>query len=865
MNRSYAQKKPLGLDDYASWVTVGGAVISGDGKFVSYAVVNKPKEGAMTIVLKSLDTLFQMEFENVSPGNCTFSPNNRYFLCMEPGKNLSIVSLDSYNVEIIPGVQGFKVVKGKNSSLLVYQNVNADVKQLSVRELENGRRLSYSNVYDYWMSDVGGFIVLKRKTDSATYTLTECNLNDFKEHEIYRGAEPINPVWDSDGNQLVFCVNMNGGENSVATSLWYFNRKRTTQAVRKYPKMKVNSGYYLKNLSIFSGEGNFVYCRLVKKKEEKKMNEVSIMTYLDSNLKSTDSDLKEPMLAVWNLRKDSLLQIQVEGDMPIYPRLERTKQLVFSASAYKGEWNWNEKAILNCSLVNIEDGTKINLTGSGDRNGESYTLSPSGKWVVYFDADLGCYFSINTITGIKRNITKNISTTWTTYDRDDLPVARYLNIGLGGFSKDERFVYLYSQYDIYVVDLTANRSPVNLTDQYGVKNNIVFRFAFPPDKWNGKEIILTAFNRLTKEDGFFKVEENVPNSLQKLVMQQAVFSGPEESKYFLRSMPIKAEGANRFVVQKMTATTSSNLFSTKDFVSFEQLSSECPEEKFNWLTSELITFKTLDGKNTQGILYKPQDFDSSRKYPVIIYSYEKITECLNMYLTPDLCAGPLNIPYFVSNGFLVFTPDIHFVVGQPGRSAFNTIVAAANLLGKLDFVDSSKIGLQGHSFGGFHTNYIITHTKQFAAACSAAGFTNFVSAYGSIIGDGYSRQGQYELYRDRIGKSLWEGVDLYLENSPVLRLDKISTPLLMMHNAEDSDVPVSQGIEFFTGLRRLGKVVYLLQYKGEGHSVFGVAARDYSQRMMDFFSYYLKGEKLPHWMISQPAKIINFNPYHFNR
>ena len=188
-------------------------------------------------------------------------------------------------------------------------------------------------------------------------------------------------------------------------------------------------------------------------------------------------------------------------------------------------------------------------------------------------------------------------------------------------------------------------------------------------------------------------------------------------------------------------------------------------------------------------------------------------------------------------------------MGYPGKSALNAIVSAVESLATEPWVDRRHIGLQGHSFGGFEVNYIITHTDIFAAAMSSSGMTDFISAYGSVIGDGSSRQRQYELYRDRIGATLWERPDLYIENSPVLMANNVTTPLLMMANKGDGDVPWTQGLEFFTALRRLGRRAWLLQYDGSDHMCVGFeACLDRLQRMQQFYDYFLKGALPPRWM-----------------
>ncbi len=279
------------------------------------------------------------------------------------------------------------------------------------------------------------------------------------------------------------------------------------------------------------------------------------------------------------------------------------------------------------------------------------------------------------------------------------------------------------------------------------------------------------------------------------------------------------------------------------------MSDNYPEQKYNWLTSELYTFKTLDGISELGVLHKPENFDPAKKYPVIVQYYETMSNDLNMYHRPELSSDRINIPWYVSRGYLVFSPDIHYKVGTPGRSAYNSIVGAAYFLKKFRWVDSSKMGIQGHSHGGFETNYVITHTDFFAAAVSAAGPSDCISGYAIPRGDGGSGQFFFETHQSRIGATLWEVPELYIENSAVFRTDKVNTPVLIMHNKKDGAVDFSQGVEFFTGLRRLGKRAWMLQYDGEVHSISNEAAQlDYTIRMDQFFDHYLKGKPAPKWM-----------------
>ena len=166
------------------------------------------------------------------------------------------------------------------------------------------------------------------------------------------------------------------------------------------------------------------------------------------------------------------------------------------------------------------------------------------------------------------------------------------------------------------------------------------------------------------------------------------------------------------------------------------------------------------------------------------------------------------------------------------------------------FVDKDRIGAAGHSWGGYQTAHLITRTNIFAAVESGAPVVNMFSAYGGIRWDsGMSRQFQYEQTQSRIGGTIWEAPMRYWENSPLFYLDKVRTPVLILHNDNDGAVPWYQGIEFFTAMRRLGKEAYLFNYNDEGHGLRkNQNKRDWTRRMQEYFDHHLKGDAAPEWM-----------------
>jgi len=232
-----------------------------------------------------------------------------------------------------------------------------------------------------------------------------------------------------------------------------------------------------------------------------------------------------------------------------------------------------------------------------------------------------------------------------------------------------------------------------------------------------------------------------------------------------------------------------------------------------------------------------------------VYHYEQLSQNLHAYVPPN-GRNVTNPTHYVSNGYLVFTPDIYYQEGYPGPSALKSIVPGVNMLLARGYVDPKGIGIQGQSWGGYQGLYMITQTNIFSAAMLGAPVVNMTSAYGGIRwGSGVARAFQYETGQSRIGGSIWETPLRYVENSPLFWLDKVKTPVFFMHNDADDAVPWYQGIEAFVALRRLGKEVYLINYNNDVHNPQSRAnQKDMAMRMEQFFDHHLRGKPAPEWM-----------------
>ena len=245
------------------------------------------------------------------------------------------------------------------------------------------------------------------------------------------------------------------------------------------------------------------------------------------------------------------------------------------------------------------------------------------------------------------------------------------------------------------------------------------------------------------------------------------------------------------------------------------------------------------------------NFDSTKSYPLMVYFYELYSDRLHSHYIPKPTASIIYATEYASAGYVVFMPDIRYKEGHPANSAYDCIMSGTDkVLSLYSNIDSTKMALQGQSWGGYQTAQLITMTNRYKAAMAGAPVSNMFSAYGGMRwGSGLNRQFQYEKTQSRIGYTIWEKPELYVENSPLFHLPNVTTPLLIMHNDEDGAVPWYQGIELFTGLKRLNKTAWMLNYNGDDHNLMKNANRiDLSIRMRQFFDHYLMDKPAPEWM-----------------
>ena len=468
-------------------------------------------------------------------------------------------------------------------------------------------------------------------------------------------------------------------------------------------------------------------------------------------------------------------------------------------------------------------------------------LSPGANYVTYFED--GQWYAYAAATGKKVSLTgaiANVKFQDEEFDSPDIPPP----YGLGGWTTGDKRVLVYDRFDVWEVDPAGLVAPKNMTDGEGRRAGITFRvvnldrderFLDP-----AQPVLLRAVDSLTKASGFYRDRIGVDSKPEKIVMVDRNFGAPQ-----------KAKNAEQYLITQSTYREFPDLWTGGALTNLSKISNANPQDaQYPRGKVELVSWMNGDGIPLRGMLYTPENFDPTRQWPMVVYYYEKLTDGLHSYGAPT-GRNVVNPMVYNALGYLVFEPDIIYTDGQPGPSAAKSIIPGVQSLVAKGFVDPKRIGITGQSWGGYQTAYLVTVTNMFAAAIPNATVVNMTSAYGGIRWQtGLARAFQYEHTQSRIGGSLWEYPERFVENSPLFKLDRVTTPVLFMANDNDGSVPWYQGIEFYVAMRRLQKEAYMVVYNGDEHNPTKRAnQKDIDRKMQEFFATKLLGAAPTSWMV----------------
>ncbi len=744
-------------------------------------------------------------------------------------------------------------------------------KDLAVRNLYNGEEVYFYKVLEYYFSKTGDRLLVEQDVNpSDSFSVHQVLLYDLRSgecHSLSRGGNDFrNFAMTDDGRRIAYVAEREAKPRDLQKfyRIWYYQPGMDSAgklADRFSVGMKLGMTISEYGSLSFSKSGNRLFFGTAPVQPPRDTSfvefdhpKLDIWNYQDDYLQTVQTfparlknDLQQNYLALCDLETGTIRQLASVEIPQVLTTAEGDGDIFFGVTDYgkriESQWNGYTRK----DIYAIEVATGIRKKIRENLFGQVYP-SYSGHFIAWYDRTAKNYFSWDGIQ--TRNITEKIkSPLWN--EENDSPDEPN-NYGLVKWGEGDRDVYLYDRYDIWKVDPLGTRVPVKLTEGRTRFNQYRYVQTDPDEKFirDQQAMHYRVFNEKNKFAGIA-----VADGTAGVPLFITPFGG------FSYDVFLKARNADAFLYTKENFSLCPDLYYTGGTRTAatdpatgrqaERLSALNPRQsQYNWGTAELFTWKAYNGKEATGILYKPEDFDPRRKYPVIIYFYEKLSNTLFDYKEPAPIRSAVNVPFFVSRGYLVFMPDIEYKIGHPGQSAYDYIVSGARALVKKGWADSTRLAMQGHSWGGYQAAQVATMTRLFKAVWAGAPVANMTSAYGGIRWEsGVSRQFQYEKSQSRIGGTLWEKLPLYLENSPLFHLDKVTAPMVIMANDADGAVPWYQGIELFTAMRRLGKPVWMFNYNGQGHGLTQRQdMRDYQIRMQQFFDWILKGDKPAKWI-----------------
>jgi dienelactone hydrolase len=899
-----AGKRPLVHSDYDSWRNIQNQQLSRDGKYLVYA--SFPQEGDGDVIVRNLVTgQERRENAGVRPPLPPPDPNNPESRPEPPRVNISftadsrtvvfstfpqkatpekdkangmvIMDLASGSVTRIPQVRSFQVPESGNGFIAwqrepkptntpaapASNSQDADQGRrgsgggsrvstaprrpadLVLRALAGEKERVFPNVLEYSLSKDAATLIYA--TGEGVYAADTASAAEPRALAAAK-AHYRQLTWDEAQKNLAFLSDRDGGKFGVY--LWDRNTPEAKELVSA-SAAGFRSEFVISDRGAlnFSKDGQHLYfgcappaAQAAAAKPAAEQPSVDLWHWKDDFIQPMQKvraalDRNRTFRAVYHLATGKFVQL---GDATL-PDITLSEDGRWGIGLDDREYRRvveYDMRYADAYLVDAVTGARKPL----DRKHRGlWSWSPDSRYLLTFDGK--DWTTLNVASGATANLTATLGVKFAD-ETDDHP-AEPAPYGSAGWSKDGRSVLLYDRYDIWQIAPDGG-SPRNLTAGIGRRQHLQMRDVKLDSDPRARDIdlskplLIRAENEDTRESGFYRQQAGATAAPQKLVMA---------AKYF--TPPVKAKNADVLVLTASTFREFPDLLATdSSFRETRKVSDANPQQKdLLWGSAELIHYKNLDGVNLSGMLIKPENFDRHKKYPMIVYIYERLSQNLHHFTDPRP-GHSINPSYYASNGYLVLQPDIVYTVGYPGQSALKCVLPAVQAVVDQGFVDENAIGIQGHSWGGYQIAYMVTQTNRFRAVAAGAPVANMISAYDGIRwGPGLPRQFQYEKTQSRIGGTLWQYPQRFIENSPIFMADRVRTPIMMIHNDADDAVPWYQGIEYYLALRRLGKEAYLFVYNGEPH---GLRRRpnqkDYTVRLQQYFDHFLKGAPKPDWM-----------------
>lgn len=878
-----AQQKVLNIKDYSLWSRIVGTELSANGEWMAYAL--RPNGGDDTLFVQSLTSNKLFEVPNAN--GAEFSKDGKWVsYLISPDKAtqkklskskkpihktaelMNLVTGDKIQVErakasSFSNDSGFWMVHRKKPDEDDSKHKGSD---LVVRNLNNSSVTNIGNVSEYSLNKKASLLAYlvdaNDKVGNGIYTF---NLKSATIKAIdtdtttYEGlswddSRAPKSSWASKGNTLAVLkgIKPEKVEHRVNSLLVISDVENKAQVSEVEPSKVPDELIISEDRTIsWSDNGNMLLIGLKEQEKTVKLSKdtvanVDVWHWKDPRIQTVQMrqysrDARFTYVASYNLKTKKLTRLTDDSVRDLYISNHSGFMVAEDETPYIDDINWGVSPS-DLYRVNLENGKRTLFAKEINRK---LGYSPDGRYYLYqkVEGELASMLVYDLQSGKVIDLTKNSPVRFSNeehiYPHENPP------FGVAGWTKDGKSVIVNHKYDLWMLALDGSKA-TNITKGEGEKNNIIFRVQnldrnekFIDTK---KPILLSAFGELTKKSGFYSLK--VGDKPKNLLFEDVRFG-----------RPMKAENADRVILTKETFVEFPNYYSTStSFKNLKQVTDANPQQaEYAWGSRKLVEFKNGKGRTVQGTLTLPANYQPGKRYPTIIYFYEKMSDRHHQYSMPTYDDRP-HMSTYASNGYMVFMPDVYFEEGRAGTSSLDGITSAAKALIDQGYSDPENIGLQGHSWGGYQTSFILTQTNMFKTIVIGAPPTNLESFYNNIYGSsGTNHHGIMELGQVRMGRGVtpWSNPEDYRRESPMVHVPNIETPFLILHGTDDGAVDWSQGLELYNAARRLGKEVIFLSYPGEGHHLANEANQiDFQIRMKQYFDFHLKGVEAPDWMIN---------------
>ena len=893
-------KKVLGLADIGRWKRINNGALSADGNWMTY--VYAPNDGDDTLFVRQLSgsTLHTI------PGGSApqFSDDSKfvaYFVSPPAGRggrggragggrgrggqsDTATASGPSRRFELldlatgaryeVPDGASFKFSKGSKFLAVHATKANPNAKNsgsdLVLRDLSAGVSQNIGNVNLYDFDDAGRMLAYTvdaaDRIGNGVYVI---DLASSQSKVLSSATADYDGLSWADKSTALAVLRGDKKKGNVqrdnALIVWRDVSAAKPLAVEYDP---ATDAAFPKNMVVselaplrWTRDGSHVYVGLKEQEAERAPStepqaNVDVWHWKDDEVQSVQmiriaQERRATLPAVFDLASRKLVRLADDAMRTVTPTADARWAIGRVDTTYRGEVAWGGSR---------GDYYRVNTT-TGERSlidkGLTRTMgtSPDGKWFLYLKDKK--VFASNLETG--RTVQLGGDKISFLDETDDHPYEKP-TYGVAGWSKDGKYVILNHRYDVYAVPLDGGK-PVNLTAGLGEAQEIEFRIV-RLDRPNGggrggrgggfaaaqndddegidlsKPLLLSAYGEWTKKSGYYTVSPG--GKPTPLIYEDAQIGQAQ-----------KAEKADRVIFTRQTFSQFPDYWATNgSFASPTKVTDANPFiDEYRWGRRVLVDFKNSKGQRLQGTLTLPANYEQGKKYPMLVYFYEKLSNTNHQFPTPIYDDRP-HFAEYASDGYLVFEPDIVYEIGKPGSSALDCVTSGVKKVIELGYADPKHIGIQGHSWGGYETSYILTQTDMFAAVVTGAPPTDLISFYDETYpGTGTLQQGIVEVGQVRMGTNPWDNKELFEGQSALYNVRNIKTPFLILHGTADNAVDWHQGLELYGAARRWGKQVILLSYPGEPHHLARKEnQKDFQRRMKQFFDHYLKGTPAPKWM-----------------